>query len=104
MKSSSFKGSKTFQFIKYGEGYIEGEICKDKMSLEKGVTGSDFQFLNVFYAEDFLTLKSDGIIGLSAAPIGSNIHTLFVPYLYYSNQIPFNIFQLDLANKDNPKE
>jgi hypothetical protein len=49
-------------------------------------------------------LKGDGILGLSAGPLGDNPHELIVPYLFYKGMIPYNIFQLDLANKDNSEE
>lgn len=60
--------------------------------------------MDIIYADDLHTLKGDGILGLSAGPLGDNPHELIVPYLFYKGMIPFNIFQLDLANKDDLEE
>jgi hypothetical protein len=48
--------------------------------------------LDVIYADDLHTLKGDGILGLSAGPLGDNPHELIVPYLFYKGMIPYNIF------------
>ena len=59
---------------------------------QDSIGNSPFTFLNVQYAEDLKTLKGDGMVGLSAGKIGETDHTLLVPYLYSSGQIPYNIF------------
>ena len=40
------------------------------------------------------------MVGLAAGPIGKTDHSMLVPYLFESGQIPFAVFQLDLADKD----
>lgn len=60
------------------------DSCTDKSCM--------FTFLDVTYADDLHTLKGDGILGLSAGPLGENPHELIVPYLFYKGIIPFNIF------------
>jgi hypothetical protein len=86
-------------------GYIEGIVSTDMVTVNKESYGTiPFTFLNVNWAEDLKTLKGDGMVGLSAGIIGDRDHSLLVPYLYNSGQIPYNIFQLDLADKDCPSE
>ena len=86
-------------------GYIEGLVAKDMVTVNENTHGSlPFTFLNVFWTEDLKTLKGDGMVGLSAGKIGDRDHSMLVPYLFNSGQIPYNVFQLDLADKDCPKE
>ena len=54
----------------------------DEMEIERQKKGYDncieksctFTFLNVIYSDDLHTLKGDGILGLSAGPLGDKPH------------------------------
>jgi len=81
-------------FIQYGKGYVEGWVSKDVCVVDKEIKRPSklFKFLDVGNAQDLVTLKGDGMVGLAAGPIGKTDHSMLVPYLFESEQIPFAVF------------
>jgi hypothetical protein len=58
--------------IKYGIGYVEGDVIEDRVCLDADAKycSNDFELLMLTYAEDIKNVAASGLVGLSPSSQG----------------------------------
>ena len=102
--SESFQDMNQTKKMKYGNGYLEGDICQDQVTLtesppDESRIPKNVDFLSVYHAQNLSNIVSDGLVGLApAVPPGAPAPDLFINELYNKASIGLNMFSMYLGD------